>query len=316
MSVHARLREGKPEKNQFFYLENAYHGETIGAMSVSDLGLYKHAYQSLLFRSHILTGVPYVDSKHDALYLNADSVWKKIENQLEEKKLVLTAVIVEPILQAAAGMYLYSAAFLKKLSEWCKENDVHLIADEIMTGMGRTGRALACDHAGITPDFLCLGKGLTAGYLPLSVVLTTDDIYQLFYDELYSNAFLHSHTFSGNALAARAALAVMKYMEKNNVYGKAEALEDKLWRAMKEVEAETGLVHRVRALGAMAACELLPPHDSRKDAYAVFRHALHHGAFLRPLPPVIYWTPPLTIEDHTIEELKVITIQSILSLKH
>lgn len=315
MSVHSRLRQGNAQKNQIFYLENAYHGETTGAMSVSDLGLYRDAYQTLLFDAHALRGIPYVTSREDDLFNDVERVWPGIEAQLEQKKGVLTAIIVEPIVQAAAGMLFYSPAFLKKVSLWCKDNDVHLIADEIMTGLGRTGRSLACDHAGVTPDFLCLGKGLTSGYLPLSAVLTHDEIYGLFYDDVYLNGFLHSHTFSGNALGCSAALATLKYIKTHAVYAKAAQLEYKLFSAMKEIEAETGLIHRVRAFGAIAACELIPPYHDRSHAYAVFQHALKHGAFLRPLPPVIYWVPPLIIEDHTIEELKHITRNALLSLK-
>ena len=207
MSLHARQIEGKHQRKLFIALENGYHGETAGALSVSDLGLYRAPYQDMLFDTKLILSLPYVTGAHDPLWSDCESHWEKIENQLKPFAESATAVILEPIMQGAAGMKIYSQDFLKRLRHWTHEHGIHLIADEIMTGIGRTGKMLACEHANIEPDFICLSKGLTSGWLPLSAMLTRSAIYDLFYDDYASGkSFLHSHTHSGNVLAASVAI--------------------------------------------------------------------------------------------------------------
>lgn len=206
ISLHARINQGEHKRKHFISLKNTYHGETIGALSVSDLSLYKAPYSTLLFDAHFIE-VPYINNSNNLFSDDCNEFWRRTEKSLAPFTETATAIIVEPIIQGANAIKMYSPNFLKRLATWAKENNVHLIADEIMTGLGRTGKMLACEHADIKPDFVCLGKGLTFGWMALSAVLTTNEIYAIFYDDRETNkAFVHSHTYSANPLAASAAL--------------------------------------------------------------------------------------------------------------
>ena len=219
MSLHSRYINSDAKRNRFITLKNSYHGETIGALSVSDIGLYKNPYSSILFKPYVIDKIPYVQSIHDPLWDNCSEEWDKLEKSLEKYIDSSTALIVEPIVQGAGGMKIYSKDFLNRLATWAKKHDIHLIADEIMTGIGRTGKMLACEHAGIQPDFICLAKGLTSGWLPFSAVLTTEDIYNKFYDNFSSGkAFLHSHTYSGNALGSCLALETLNIIQEEQLH--------------------------------------------------------------------------------------------------
>jgi adenosylmethionine---8-amino-7-oxononanoate aminotransferase len=313
MSVHAQQLAGRPQKKHFMALANDYHGETCLALSVSDLGLYKDPYQTLLTPCDFIRDIPYVSDIDDPLWHDCHDVWKKAEAQLQEKQGLLAAIIVEPILQGAAGMKIYSADFLRRLAAWCKAHDVYLIVDEILTGLGRTGLPLASQHAHITADFICLSKGLTAGFLPLSAVLTHDAIYELFYDDYSTGkAFLHSHTHSGNALAAAAALATFNVLKEDNVYRYVQqTLAPTLYTAMQEVAKQTGKLHHIRHLGGVVAADLINPHHHPRLGYAVYQQAVQLGALLRPLGNTIYWLPPLNMDIPCVGSLRDITIQAI-----
>ena len=312
MSVHAHQLQGQSQRTQFVGLQNAYHGETCATLSVSDLGLYCAPYRALMHPATFLQSIPYVSGSDDPLWHDCSDVWPTIEVQLMEVVDTLSAVIVEPIVQGAGGMLIYSADFLRRLRIWTKEQDVHLIADEIMTGFGRTGFPLACQHAGIEPDFLCLAKGLTAGWLPLSVMLTSDAIYQLFYDDYASGkAFMHSHTHSGNALACAAALAVFDIMQQDNVYAYVQQQQSLLRDMMVEVAEATGHLHNVRGVGAIVAADLKVANSKARVGYAVYQEAVKLGALLRPLGNTVYWLPPLNISVETLRELQGITVQAV-----
>lgn len=312
LSLHAQQISGYPQRNKFISLQNAYHGETAGAMSVSELGLYRHAYQSMLFAAKFLS-VPYVSGEVDPGWNDCESHWQAIEKQLEAAAESTAAVIVEPIVQGAGGMRVYSKDFLRRLRAWTSERGIYLIADEIMTGMGRTGKMLACEHAAIIPDFLCLSKGLTSGWLPLSVTLTTQKIYDLFYDDYESgNSFLHSHTYSGNVLAASAALATLSVMQEENIVARSAKLGIKMRTAMQNVADETGMLSNVRGIGAIVAADLNVPANQRAGL-EVYRAALARGALLRPLGNTIYWLPPLIMNDDELSALALITKEAIMS---
>ncbi|MGE3919404.1 MAG: adenosylmethionine--8-amino-7-oxononanoate transaminase [Gammaproteobacteria bacterium] len=312
MSLHARYNQEIPQRNKFVTLEKAYHGETVGALSVSDIALYSKPYNSILFDSIILKGIPYVQNMEDPLWHDCSSVWNDIEKQLNENKDQITAIIIEPIIQAAAGMLIYSKDFAQKLRSWIKQNNIHLIADEIMTGFGRTGLTFACMHANIEPDFMCLGKSLTAGWLPMSAVLTTDDIYDCFYAEYESGqSFLHSHTHSGNALAVSVALEALNIYQDENIYNKAADLQIDLRRIFYEVAYKTGRLSNIRGIGAVIAADLIGPPNQRLG-FRVLEKALKRGALLRPLGNTIYWAPPLNISSEVLSELQEITYRSIL----
>ncbi len=211
LAIEATQKLGHPERNQFIALQNGYHGETLGALSVSDVGLYKKPYTGYGVTCHFLETIPYVAGEQDPLWHDCSDLWPSIEIALETMKPLACAIILEPIVQGAGGMRCYSADFLRRLAAWASDNDRLIIADEIMTGLGRTGKWLACDHAGIRPQIMCLSKGLTAGTMPLSAVLVDHTLFDLFYDE--GPGFVHSHTYSGHPLAVSAAVATLEIIE-------------------------------------------------------------------------------------------------------
>jgi adenosylmethionine-8-amino-7-oxononanoate aminotransferase len=311
MSVHARQIQGDVKKTKFIALENGYHGETVGALSVSDLGIYRDPYRSMLFETNFLSSLPYVVNVDDPLWSDCSDHWNIIEKTLAPLAETTTAIIVEPILQGAGGMKLYSQDFLRRLRAWTREHNVHLIADEIMTGVGRTGKMLACEHANIEPDFLCLSKGLTSGWMPFSAVLTSENMYQLFYDDYEKGkSFLHSHTFTGNALAASVALEVLTIFEEENILGQVQQLEKNLIIGMQKVREETNKITNIRNIGGMIAADLICD-PNRRLGFEIFQEACRLGAFLRPLGNTIYWIPPLNTEGETIQHLARVTIESI-----
>lgn len=317
MSVHAQQILGKTNRTQFLALENSYHGETGLALSASDLGLYRKPYEAILQPMHFLKHIPYVSGPHDPLWQDCSSIWPCIEAQLTPLAEKLSAIILEPICQGAGGMKVYSPDFLKRLRHWTQQNGIYLIADEIMTGLGRTGLPLACQHAKITPDFICLAKNLTGGFLPLSAVVTRDEIYHLFYDDYANgNNFLHSHTFSGNALACSVAVEVLTMFSDEAIYQRIQKSSQQLGTLMQEAADRTQRLSNVRHIGMIAAADLIPtPNQSQERlGYRVFQKALEFGAFLRPLGNTIYWLPPLNSDHTTLVDLRDITVKAINSL--
>ncbi len=312
MSLHAHQLKGEKQRTRFIALQNSYHGETLGALSVSDLGIYRDPYAPLLFDTKFIDPVPYVYSKQDPLWEDCSEYWPQIEKQLAQYAKQTTAILIEPVLQAANGMRIYSKDFLCRLRKWSRENNIHLIADEIMTGIGRTGLPLACDHAGIKADFLCLGKGLTAGWLPLSAVLTSTEVYNLFYDDYEKGkSFLHSHTYTGNALAVSIALECLNVMGEEQVYENVRNNEPYLHKLFLEIAANTGKLTNIRHIGAVVAADLVVTDPSSRAGFAVYKKAVELGALLRPLGNTIYWVPPLNITHEVLDELAAITQTAI-----
>ncbi len=308
MAIHARVIRGETKRVELMCLENAYHGETALAMSVSDLGIYREPYESILTKTHVLKGIPYVSGKSDPLWENCESHWAALEAQLESCEETLTAIILEPIVQGAAGMKIYSKDFLRRLRAWTNQHGIYLIADEIMTGFGRTGLRLACDHADIEPDFLCLGKALTAGFLPMSAVLTSQKIYDLFYDDYSAGkSFLHSHTHTGNALAVSASLAMFQVMEQEKIYQNLAVLEKNLMQSMGQIFSDTGLLENLRGIGAIVAADFINPKNIPRLGFKVHKKALSEGALIRPIGNSLYWLLPLNTDLTTIKSLEVIT---------
>lgn len=314
MSLHARMLEGKHKKNTFVTLKNSYHGETFGALSVSDVGIYKKPYAANCFESLCLTELPYLNSNKDPLWTDASSHWAISESQLLPLVDSITAIIVEPIAQGAGGMKFYSPDYLKRLSQFAKANDIHLICDEIMTGLGRTGKTFAFEHAEITPDFVTLSKGLTAGTVPMSAMLTSNAIYELFYDDYESNkAFLHSNTYFGNALACRAALTVLTIHERDNLNAMANQLGETMKELMQLIAKESGVLTNVRQLGAITAAEMTL--EFPRAGFKLFQEALRLGAFVRPMGNTLYWLPPFNTDKQTLEKLANITLEAIHCVK-
>lgn len=310
MSVHARQIIGS-NKHRFVALKNAYHGETVGTLSVSDCGLYSEPYQQLFFDCKFCD-VPYVSSKQDPLWDNAALAWQRTQQKLEPIADKVTAIVLEPILQGAGGMMIYSADYLKRLAQFCRDKDIHLIADEIMTGFYRTGKRFACEHAEIEPDFICIAKGLTAGFLPMSAVLIDQTIYDVFYDDYESGkSFLHSHTHSGNALCAAVALAATEVMEQPSFAEHVLQLEMTMQTQLKSIADQTGLLTNLRGLGGLVAADLVT--DKPRAGYHLFQKAIELGAWLRPLGNTIYWMPPLNTPLGVVEELARVTVKTLNS---
>ena len=315
MSLHTRVICGEQQRKHFIALKNGYHGETVGALSMSDVGLYKKPYADMLLTPNFIEPL-YVANTDDPLWHDASEHWQRVKEHLEALASTTTAILFEPILQGAGGMLIYSQDFLRRLCEWATENNIHLIADEIMTGIGRTGKMLASQHANIKPDFVCLSKGLTSGWLSFSAVLTTNTIYDIFYDDYETGkAFLHSHTFCGNALGASVALATLKVIEDENLCERADALQKIMMENIIDVKQKTGALHNLRGIGAFVAADLL--EDTPRLGYKVFQEAVKRGALLRPLGNTLYWLPPLTISEETLNQLSNITTTSLkASLKY
>ncbi|MFC2057475.1 adenosylmethionine--8-amino-7-oxononanoate transaminase [Campylobacterota bacterium] len=296
MSYHYHFNRGK-RKAVFLSLTNSYHGETIGALSVGDVELYKETYEPLLI-ANMQVPVP-KDQSIDA----ANEALASLEETLKERSEEIAAFIIEPLIQGAGGMHMYHPAYLAGARELTQKYDVHLIADEIMTGFGRTGKMFACDHAEISPDFMTLSKGLTGGYLPLSVVMTTNDIYQAFYcDYNEHKAFLHSHSYTGNPLACAAALATMEIFENNDILGENEK---KSLYIMEKLEKFSLLsnVKEIRQQGMVTAIELEGYQATERIGLKVYEYALTQGVLLRPLGHVIYFMPPYVISYEEIDKM-------------
>jgi adenosylmethionine-8-amino-7-oxononanoate aminotransferase len=316
MSYHAWHNQGQKQKRLFFTLDNSYHGETIGAMSVSQVGLYKNTYQDLLFD---VISIPVADTflqpKTQPYEDYADALLLRIESLMQEHAEESCAVIVEPLIQCAGNMRMHKPYFLRKLFELTRKYNIHFIADEIATGFGRTGTLFACEQAGISPDFMCLSKGITAGYLPLAAVLTHEDIYQSFYDDYASGkAFLHSHSYTGNPLACTAALASIEILQDENIIEKNQekiANFTKLGHAFKEYE----LVAQVRQTGMVLAVELYADKVERSDMLAIYQYALQQGVLLRPLGNVIYFMPPYIISAAQIEQIVQVALDGIKNIE-
>ncbi|OHD86401.1 MAG: adenosylmethionine--8-amino-7-oxononanoate transaminase [Sulfuricurvum sp. RIFCSPLOWO2_02_FULL_43_45] len=294
MSYHSHKNGGK-EKGLFVSLSESYHGETLGALSVGDVALYKETYEPLLIRS-IQTPSPLNQSIEAAL-----EAAKLFEILLKERSHEIAALIVEPLVQGAGGMKMYHPLFLSETKRLCEVYDVHFIADEILVGFGRTGTMFACEQAGITPDFLILSKGLTGGYLPLSVVLTTEAVYDSFYCEYNpARSFLHSHSYTGNALACAAANATLDIFESEKVIENNQRTIAFISDELKRFKS-LPRVKEVRQCGMIAAIELEGFDPSERIGLKIHQYCMAQGVLIRPLGSVIYVMTPYVI---SFDELK------------
>lgn len=311
LAIHAAQIKGYQNRNQFIALKNGYHGETLGAMSVSDLGLYKAPYKSFGVQCHYINDIPYVSGFKDPLWINCDTHWDKIVQQLDKITDKACAIILEPIIQGAGGMLCYSADFLSKIASWAKEKDIYLIADEIMTGIGRTGQWLACDHANINPDLICLSKGLTSGSIPFSCVMIDSAIFDLFYNDYHAGqSFLHSHTYSGNPLAISAALATIKTIEQENILAYTQEIGETMLSYLHDIARECGKLVNVRGIGGVVAADLIDT-DQDRIGFKIYQQAIQLGALIRPIGNTLYWLPPLNTDKKIIGKLAEITLNSI-----
>ena len=312
MSAHYWRNTGKPGKASFLSLQNSYHGETLGALSVSDVPLFKDAYAPLV--RHNAT-VPSPDWRNaevgESAAEHALRCAAQLEAYLQQHHDSLAAFIVEPLVQGAAGMTMYHPAYLQRARELCDQYQVHLIADEIAVGMGRSGTMFACEQAQIAPDFLLLSKGITGGYLPLSVVMATDEIYRAFYADDVARAFLHSHSYTGNPLACRAALATLDIFEQDDVLA-ANRRKSAYLNDMAAPLREHPAVRDFRNTGMIWAFEVDSPHPDFSQR--CFSLALEYGLLLRPMGNTVYFMPPYVIGEEEIQLLLERTLSVIEAL--
>ncbi len=319
MSFHYWRNVGEPRRTRFVNLSNSYHGETLGALAAGDVPLYKETYQPLLMG--VLT-VPSPDCWHraegESCAEHSRRMIEPMRETLERHAEEVCAVVVEPLVQCAGSMRMYDPVYLRLLRELCDRYRVHLIADEVAVGFGRTGTLFACEQAGVSPDFLCLSKGLTAGYLPLAATLTTERVYGAFYDDYETlRAFLHSHSYTGNPLGCRAALASLDIFEQDDVCARNRELSRVMTEATAPL-ADHPHAGEVRQRGMILAIEMVRDRATREPypwqerrGLRVYRHALTRGVLLRPLGNVIYFMPPYVITPDQIRYLAEVAAEGI-----
>jgi adenosylmethionine-8-amino-7-oxononanoate aminotransferase len=301
MSAHYWRNVGRPSKSRFVGLEGGYHGETVGALAVTDIAIFREAYAPLV---RLAATVPSPDWRSAEFEQSASEVARNaaaaLEVWLRHNHSTTAALILEPMVQCAAGMAMHEADYLRMARALCDEYEVHLIADEIAVGFGRTGEMFAHQHAGIQPDFICLSKGLTGGTLPLSAVLTTDDVYDAFYDDDIARGFLHSHSYTGNPLACRAALATLELFEQTDALVRNRSLARTLSDAFEPLSNHPRVKH-ARHLGMIWAWDIedAPPNFARE----YFRQAMDRGLLLRPIGNTLYAMPPYLLDDEAVEHL-------------
>lgn len=307
MSYHANLNDGK-NKPLFVSLTNSYHGETIGALSVGDVELYKETYKPLLIQS-IQTPTPKdttIEAAHEAA--------EKFEELCKQRADEISAIILEPLIQGAGYMHMYHPEFLVLVRDICNRYDVHFIADEVMVGFGRTGEMFACEIAGVSPDFIVLSKGLTGGYLPLSVVLTSNEIYMKFYcDYNEHKAFLHSHSYTGNALACAAANATLDIFEKENIIEKNKELSKYMAQRLEDFKTLKNVAN-IRQRGMVCALDLIGYEAQQRIGNKVYEYGLKHGVLLRPLGNVVYFMPPYVITQEECKKMFDVALEAIKNL--
>lgn len=314
MSFHYWKNQGQDKKQRFVSLENSYHGETVGALSVTDVPLFSATYAPLVKNgwrvpSPDARGARSGESARDVALRAATS----LENLLTKHHGEIAALIVEPLVQGAAGMAMYDAAYLTRARALCDEYQIHLIADEIAVGFGRTGTLFACEQAGIRPDFLCLSKGITGGTLPLSCVLSSDEIYQAFYHDDVTRGFLHSHSYTGNALACSAALAVLDIFKQDDVLARNREQALRFDALLAPLQQHPRVRHW-RRCGMIWAFEV---DSARADfAQAFFAAMLKLGCLLRPIGKTVYFMPPYVVTEEDMTLLRDATLATLELLEH
>ncbi len=309
MSFQYHYQNGNPQKKRFMALSDGYHGETIGALSVGALDLYAEIYKPILLDVKRIDAPDcfrcrYGKSRETCMCDCIIDAEKMFEAYGEET----AALIIEPLLQGSAGMRVYPPLYIKKLRDLCDKYNVHLIADEIATGYGRTGKMFAFDWAGVSPDIMCLSKGLTGGYMPMSVTVTTQKIYDAFYDDyLKGKAFMHSHTYAGNPLASACANAVLDIFKEDKILDSLPERNALFHKIVSEKFFHHKNVGEIRHIGFINAIELVkskttkePFNSALRTGYSIYKKALDKGLLLRPLGDVLYFNPPLIISEEVM----------------
>ena len=319
MSFHSHQNRGDGGRTRFIALQNGYHGETIGALAISDIPLFRRVYAPLLMEPLFAPSPDaFLAEPGESAEACAMRAAGALEALLQQHGPQVAALVIEPLVQCAGGMRMHHPAYVREARRLCAAHGVHLIADEIAVGFGRTGTMFACEQAGVTPDFLCLSKGLTAGSLPLSAVLTTESVFEAFWSEDRTRGFLHSHSYTGNPIACAAANATLDLFEASDVIGANRALARRMADAAAPL-AEHPAVGEVRQTGMILAFELVADRATRRAhedhprrrTLAAYRAGLEAGAVLRPLGNVVYWMPPYCIGDAELDLLPRATAAAI-----
>ncbi len=323
MSFQYHYQTGNPQKKRFMALSDGYHGETIGALSVGALDLYAEIYKPILLEVNRIQApdcfrCPYGKCRDNCQCECIEKAQKMFERCGDET----AALIIEPLLQGSAGMRVYPPLYIKKLRELCDKYNVHLIADEIATGYGRTGKMFACDWAEVSPDIMCLSKGLTGGYMPMAVAVTTEKIYDAFYDDyLKGKAFMHSHTYAGNPLACACANAVLDIFKEDDILSSLPERNARFHKIVSEKFLPHKNVGEVRHIGFINAIELVkdkltkePFNSNLRTGYQIYKKALGKGLILRPLGDVLYFNPPLIISEEDMRTVVDIAYKSMVEI--
>lgn len=312
MSFHYRRNRGQPDKREFVCVKGGYHGETIGALGVTDVALFKDAYDPLIRTAHVVASP---DARAAQPGESAADVARRalddVRALFDAHGSTISALIVEPLVQCATGMAMHDATYLAGLRSLCDAYDVHLIADEIAVGCGRTGTFFACEQAGIWPDFLCLSKGISGGYLPLSLVLSRDEIYAAFYDDDTTRGFLHSHSYTGNPLACRAALATLDLFVRDDVLASNASKSALLMESLSPLR-DDGRIRHLRRTGTIVAFDVaLEGQAARSFSRRFFEQALSRELLLRPIGATVYLMPPYILDAETIALLASRTLATL-----
>lgn len=310
MSFHAWRNSGHTGKQEFVCLKGSYHGETIGALTVTDVQLFRDAYGPLLQRSHVVASPDArMAEEGESAADVARRAAQELEALLQQRAHSIAAVIIEPLVQCATGMAMHDPVYLTEVRALCDRYQVHMIADEIAVGCGRTGTFFACEQATyqegtVWPDFLCLSKGISGGYLPLSLVMTRDAIYDAFYHEDVARGFLHSHSYTGNPLACRAALATLAIFDEDDVINRNRVRAAKLTAALAPL-ADHPHVKHFRRCGNIWAFDATVDDPAQAATFSrrFFTTALEHELLLRPIGRTVYLMPPYVLDDDEIDGL-------------
>jgi len=298
MSVHYWKNRGQPKKKKIIYLQNSYHGETLGALSVTDIKLFRKNYASLIKKNNPIKTPDwrYADKGETAESFALRCI-QDLEKYFADNHQYIAAFILEPLVQCATGMGMYHSIYLEKARDLCTQYHIHLIDDEIAVGFGRTGKMFAFEHANIKPDFICLSKGLTGGFLPLSAVLTTDNVYMAFYEDKIEKGFLHSHSYTGNPLACSAALGTLSYFENHDVINQNNKTSAYISGRMEALSILP--ISNLRNIGMIWAFDL--DGVTKNIIKKISSQAINFGLLIRPIGHTIYFMPPYVINHDEID---------------
>ena len=298
MSVHYWKNKGQPKKRKIIYLQNSYHGETLGALSVTDIKLFRKNYASLIKKNNPIKTPDwrYAD-KGETAESYALRCIQDLEKYFADNHQYIAAFILEPLVQCATGMGMYHSIYLEKARDLCTQYHIHLIDDEIAVGFGRTGKMFAFEHANIKPDFICLSKGLTGGFLPLSAVLTTDNVYMAFYEDKIEKGFLHSHSYTGNPLACSAALGTLNYFENHDVINQNNKTSAYISERMEALSILP--ISNLRNIGMIWAFDL--DGVTKNIIKKISSQAINLGLLIRPIGHTIYFMPPYVINHDEVD---------------